>query len=450
MAPILALAIMIIVNEMLIFILEPGADSSSKSMWANYAEVEQIDTIFVGSSLCKEALDPAQFDAEMGTQSAMMATNAQGLSQTYESISTAIHDHQIKTAIIGFGFFQMQYRQGHNAEVAFYRAKTLNEDGVEKVRDILSYVTRGDNIGTPVSINYFFPWIYNSCDISVDGIWTNVEAKLAERKTHKENEVEKERKTESNIEAQDHQLVQTNYHMDANILDYNNVTPRIIEDCGAKKWDGQASKELLRIGQLCRENGVDLIVVLIPNADFFISAYGYDRYFEDDAVLKSLCDEMGAEYYDFNLAIKELYAPKTTEYKDYEHLNGEGKKRLTHSLAVLLKEREQGEDVSDLFITQDDYMRTQDFLSCVNFTHSLKGDELHLDVHTYPDLKRNTKITMKIKNLETGKERQLLKAENQSHVVFQLDESNRYLATVSATAPDGTERHYIEEVILNR
>ena len=76
--PLAYLAVFLVMNACLSFVLEP-ARGSSELMWKQYYKEKEIDTIFIGSSLCLTSFDPYIFDETMGTKSFNMGTPLQAM-----------------------------------------------------------------------------------------------------------------------------------------------------------------------------------------------------------------------------------------------------------------------------------------------------------------------------------------------------------------------------------
>lgn len=100
----LFLAGICMLNSVLCFLIEP-ARGSSATMWEEYYKETEIDTIFIGSSLCSASFDPQIFDEKLGVKSFNMGTPMQPLDQNLTALETAFEEHQIDTVVIGMGFF---------------------------------------------------------------------------------------------------------------------------------------------------------------------------------------------------------------------------------------------------------------------------------------------------------------------------------------------------------
>ena len=146
-------------------------------MWSGYYAQEEIDTIFIGSSLCQGTFDPRIFDERLGVKSYNMGTPSQAMPQTLRALEVALADHEIETVIFGMGFSSMKLYAVEEAELTFERARAQQKGGIESIKTALSYIYSEDVRNKENSVNYFFPWLYNRDEISVEMISYNVSAK---------------------------------------------------------------------------------------------------------------------------------------------------------------------------------------------------------------------------------------------------------------------------------
>lgn len=358
-------ALLAVLNLLLIYLLEPAAGSSSDTMWQDYQGQEELDTIFVGSSLVSRSLDPAQYDAAMGTHSCNMGTNAQMFAQSYTAIQTAWREHRIQTVILGIGYFEFQYSQGIGNEVAFYRARNRYSTVGERLQNDLRYVLSGDNFDSSVSLNYFFPWVYDHVTVSAADIRTNVQEKLAKTQ-EKGNVTPGNGFSNGSLEC----------------LDFNTLTYDETSAAQFQKETSSSYKELAKICDFCREKGIRLYVINMPLPEYYVVAFP-EQYFERADQIRETCEEHGFAYYDFNVSRPSLFQRKDSYYQDYEHMNQEGAEAFTVAVAGLVRRTEQGEDVTGLFYGKEEYLRSVDRIVCTNYTWERQEAGLSLQAYAY-------------------------------------------------------------------
>lgn len=354
-----------ILNAVLTFLLEPAQSSSSDNMWYGYQKQESLDTIFVGSSLVSRSLDPEQFDQKMGTHSYNMGTNAQMLAQSYTAVETAWREYQIKTAILGIGYFEFQSRQGLGNEVAFYRARNHYSSGWEAICNNARYVFQPDNFDSSVSVNYFFPWVYDHITLTGKDIAENLREKLEEKSSGKP---EKAGNGFSNG--------------DENCLDFNTLSYEDTSSAQKQKEVEPAYDELAKICRFCREKGIALYVINMPLPEYYVVAFP-EQYFERAEHIRNVCQENGTEYYDFNVSKPVLFERKDEYYMDFEHMNQRGAEAFTDSVSRLVSAVQNREDISSLFYSKEEYLQSVDRVVCTNFTCEQERDDLHIQAYAY-------------------------------------------------------------------
>ena len=354
-----------ILNVGLTFLLEPAESSSSDNMWYGYQNQDQLDTIFVGSSLVSRSMDPEQFDQKVGTHSYNMGTNAQMFAQSYTAVETAWREHKIQNVILGIGYFEFQSRQGLGNEVAFYRARNHYSSLWESFGNNARYVFHPDNFESSVSINYFFPWVYDHVTVTGKDIRENLREKLTAKAAAKP------------VDAGNGFYSGENTCLDFNTLSY--------EDTSSAQYQKEvqpAYDELAKICRFCQEHGIHLFVVNMPLPDYYVVAFP-EQYFERAEHIRKVCRDNGTAYYDFNVSKPELFERKDEYFMDFEHMNPDGANAFTDSLANLFLAVQEKKDVSSLFYTKEDYLLSVNRIVCTNFTWETKSDGLAIQAYAY-------------------------------------------------------------------
>ena len=175
--PLQFVLVLCIVNVLLCFLLEP-AEGASDTMWDEYYQEEELDTIFVGSSVCAASFDPKVFNRRLGIQSFNMGTPSQAITQSLDALEVAFSDHKIERVVLGLGFFGLQEAPLDEAEMTFERAYTRKKGGIKGIIESIDYLVSENVIDTEKSINFFFPWVYNHVTVSWNSIYGNVMNKM--------------------------------------------------------------------------------------------------------------------------------------------------------------------------------------------------------------------------------------------------------------------------------
>lgn len=342
--PLAYLAVLLVMNMFLSFVLEP-ARGSSELMWKQYYKEDKIDTIFIGSSLCLTSFDPYIFDERLGVNSFNMGTPLQAMPQTVRSLEVAIADHDIKTVIFGMGFSTLKYEAVEEAELTYEKARAREKGGTQGLVEGLKYIYSDGVRADEKSINYLFPWLYNRVDLSPTAIINNVKLKV---------ELLKEELAGVQNEADQafHKGYQNETH---HVVDYNYKWDGVSDFFYPEDFSAEMMAEFEKIICICQENRIDLIVVNTPHPSYDVISC-FDYYDRNENEFEAVCDKYGVDYYDFSLAKPEVYIPKPEYYADYEHMNQAGSRIFSEQVCNLLIRREDGEDMDSYFYDAQEFV----------------------------------------------------------------------------------------------
>jgi len=388
---VIVLLCVIVINELIKFCFEPYG-TASQVMWSDYHKEKELDQIFVGSSLCYVGINPYIIDDMMGTKSYNMGTPAQRLAQSEVAIKTAIEDHHIKRVVMALGYFSLTGERSTAASVAFLRAKDKSGSPIDKVKTYLDYATDDDVIGSSASINYFFPWIYNS--VSWGKLSSNIKAKIEGKQAIEQEMV-------NNVFRH---YVGKGYGYLTGNLNFDDSGNKTSTKYYSNTFSDESLQELRDIALLCAENDVELVVVGTPKPAYDILSYGNngDDYFEKMVLIKELLKECDAKYYDFNLAKEDLFTNNDKYYFDHEHLNKEGSEAFTRSLANLLLKLDAGENVDDYFKSPEEYLNDIDYISAVWFNTKNMENGISVTPITYTGPNVSVEYEYRVYNEDTG------------------------------------------------
>ena len=336
--------IFFIINALFTFAFVP-ANGASEVMWNDYYKMKDLDTVYVGSSVCLRSFNPYIIDEKLGTNSFNMGTPSQPMDLTYLALNTAIEQHDIERVYFGFGYFNLTMPNSQQSEAAFLQARNQHLGFWEHWKTNLSYILKKENIGKSVSVNFLFPWIYNHVPFQVGAVKDNIKAKLPG--------------------ASDDFLLMVNdwvrnyegrgFGYYKGVMDYNDIG----NDNSVTHYYGEIRPELLEqleaICRLCRENEIELIIINTPRPTFDLLIYG-EEYYSTYEWLVDFCKEQGAEYYDFNLARPEIFESRPEYYFNFEHLNKEGADAFSLALAEFEQRRKEDKNIRDAFYNWTEYL----------------------------------------------------------------------------------------------
>ena len=153
--PLRFVMLLCVLNMVLCFALEP-VNGASETMWSEYFKEPELDTIFVGSSVCSATFDPKLINEKLGVKSFNMGTPSQAIPQSIDALETALKDHEVKTVVLGMGFFGLQDEPMNEAELTFEKALAREKGGITGVMESIDYLMSEDVRDTEKSLNYFF------------------------------------------------------------------------------------------------------------------------------------------------------------------------------------------------------------------------------------------------------------------------------------------------------
>ena len=339
--------VLLVVNMLLSFLIEP-ANGASARMWSGYYAQEELDTIFVGSSVCQQTFIPDIFDENLGVKSYNMGTPSQAMPQTMQAIKAAVEEHEVKTIIYAMGFSSLMYEPIPEAEITFESARVRKKGGFDGVVDTVEYILSEDVISSEKSVNFLFPWLYNYETLSVETIVKNASEKLQKLKeyiqTGKYDPTDGLKKGFRNDEA--------------GVFNYDNRWIHNTYNYYGEEFSEEMLAEFEVMLEFCKQNEVELIVINVPHPAFDVVTC-YRSYEQNECLIKSYCEKYDVDYYDFSLAKQEVFEIKQKYFGDFEHLNRAGAEVFCQQLCEFLARRVEDEDMSRSFYTVDEFLMLQ-------------------------------------------------------------------------------------------
>lgn len=330
----------ILINNVMSFLLEP-ANGSSDTMWREYYQEEEIDTIFIGSSLCSASFEPQVFDEQLGVKSFNMGTPMQALDQNITAVGTAFEDHEIKTVIIGMGFFVLQEEIFEEAELTFEKELARNKGGLEGFLSSIKYIYSEGAVNAEKSLNYWFPWLYNKEAYSWDIIKRNVTSKINIMMDNQEDA------TAVSLKG---------YRPYEGYIDYSDIGVEnsfCVYEQTLKSDNLQKFEKLL---QMCKEEKVDVLVINTPHPTFDVISCR-ESYADNTNIVKALCETYDVDYYDFSLLKEDIFYISPEMFYNFEHLNYEGSVYFSRILSEFMRDRTAGKTVDSYFYSVEEFMQ---------------------------------------------------------------------------------------------
>ena len=335
--PLSFLFAIIIVNSLLTFLIVPVRGASG-TMWEEYYQEDDLDTIFIGASFCAATFEPYIFNEQLGVKSFNLGTPLQAIGQTMSAVETVTKDFEINTIIIGMGFFSLQQGSYDKAELTFERAKAEKKGGIEGILEGFNYVFSEEVRGTEKSIQYFLPWLYNQEEVSLSFISKNVAAKMEEVKRKEGNMVSRK-----------------GYRYYDDIVDYKTKWERNSYEYYSQKLDAELMRQFAELLVICKKNAKNVIVVNTPHPTYDVVSC-YETYAANEKQVNTLCESYGVAYYNFSLVKPEFFELKDEYFYDFEHLNKDGSEAFCKALCEFLERKKSGEEMESYFYTVEEYL----------------------------------------------------------------------------------------------
>ena len=281
----------------------------------------QLDTLIVGSSEGLRGLDPTQIDHIAGTTTYNISAPMMTMCGRYRLLKHEISRNPIQTVVLELSYESM--------------ARNRKDEGPE---GDLSVLGRWD---TPWQCLSFIleafpvdeiPWLYYDClDRGMQSI------RMLRNGDPTGPYIESiNRRGFLLTPTQDVSLPQSEYlrsyhskSLDTTIDPYN-------------------VEYLEKISALCKENGIQLVIVTLPQAKSYTTEYSNLQVMTD--YYRNFAAENGWYYYDFNLwKERDTQLPEDEAFNDATHLSHYGSLIATQQLTIWMGMEAAGEDTSALF-----------------------------------------------------------------------------------------------------
>lgn len=273
-----------------------------------YAQEENIDYVYLGSSHVFCALNPEILDEKSGKNNFNMATSGQSLMGSYYLLQEMEKHHKIEKVYLELYYVCSTGAQGH------YRDKDFLQIGWR----ITDYMRMSPLKLTALFcmnpkeyyLDAAFPYIRYRAHLT-DDEWIKDRADYKRSGNYKNYKY-----VDGLIEYRDKGYYATAKEL-ANLLFLRERNPEEMD------LTEDAEKYLRKIIEYCQKRGIQIVLYSAPMYEIQpVSTENYDRYIED---IRKIGAEYDVPYYDFNI-VKEEYLPirQPAFFMDAGHLNTKG------------------------------------------------------------------------------------------------------------------------------
>lgn len=374
-------------NAVITFALEPYASNSEVS-WHDYEQMEELDTVIIGSSHVQQDVNPIVLDEDLGSISENLGVPSQTLPETLAAIQTAYDDHGIKRVILGLSPNTLVSSDPPDPGKAFLRWRAANVPLTDTIGTTAWILFAKGAWKNPESLNLFSPWVSNHVEFKWKKIKQNIKLKL--NGTSYEDAIAKTQKTWN--------YVGRGYGARTYVLDYSgvraipyfmgastiaaggnqtgDVTGGVTIDLSVGMSDASRTS-LSEICSYCNERGIQLVCIIPPFPTYNVIYCGEAYYrFSDD--VRAFVEEQGALFCDFNLAKPELFDAKPEYFADSEHLHVSGGEPFSKALAKWIQAAEAGRSTSQWFYTPEEHYASLDHIETMFLDVSKDAEAVHL------------------------------------------------------------------------
>lgn len=296
-----------------------------------YAQADEVNTIFVGSSHCYRSFDPDLVDSTLGTHSFNLGTSQQLPDGSYWLVREAAENSDLDTVYLETYYTGYNQEKSSNVPLACFL--------------ITDYMK-------PTSLNrYRYLWEMGGLASYADLIFPARHA-IAEP-----GELVSlwRGKLTGGYDLGNYEWVsypgEEEYRGRGFVYSYG-VSPWEFNTILDVKADAPLSdfgmEYLTRTTQFCREKGIRVVLVTAPLPSAYMAdTENYQAYVD---AMRAFAQQNGTEYWDFSLISDTSLLPLGKEdFSDMHHLNGQGAEKFTAAFCEVAARSAAGEDVSQFF-----------------------------------------------------------------------------------------------------
>lgn len=289
------------------------------------------DTIILGASHARSAINPEYLDKELGTNTLNLAIPGETVKDAYYLLKDACGNNDVKTVImdVDYQYWMDEQPQGYFTEpficqnITDLKVKTEylidNWDTID-LRNILTRRLSWDCTAASVKQNISTKTTaeYRNYSIEAAGI-------------------------DGKVEGADGPYIGKGFFYRDTFGGKPGGADYIDTWVGRDKAgiDENVAEQFNNIYDYCMEKGIELICVTSPIAPSAMQKLGMGNVHN---TLSKAFDELGVAYYDFNKALMSVVPRDDIHYGDLEgHMGGELANTYSQSLAALLKAAKDGE-----------------------------------------------------------------------------------------------------------
>ena len=392
------------------FLLKDDAKSYARILFHEFYNQDNIEYLLCGASHVSHGVDGKRASEILGKNVFSTGTSQQQIDGTYAVLRQAVKLYKIEKVFLELDFAitcapSFSQRKGFSAE--YIVSDNLRDFSIKS-----QYLLECSP--PKYYLNAFLP-------IGKDKMLTLNPKKLAYKmKSIFRGDYFKYTYTDEKLEyAGNGCVMDSDFIPDGSFSDYQyetNIAVNIISD----DW----KNTVIKIIDLCKEKGIELIFYSMPGSDFYLNQKGnYDEYY---SFCRDFAGKRGFSYYDFNLAKPEVLSLKDSDFCDDNHLSKKGVYKWTDTFCDFFSEKYMEENALEkyFYASYDEKMKNiGDRIFGLYMITS--DDKKSLEITPVTNLSDTKRITYDVYAITSGEELQLAKGISDTTIALPAGKSGK-------------------------
>lgn len=288
---------------------------------------QNYDTIILGASHARSAIDPAKIDKVIGCNALNLAIPGETIKDSYYLLKESCRTNDVKTVILDVDYqywYAVQIESEFNTPFIFNKMSWLSKTKYEYIIDNMRTLDFRNTFTSRLSYDY-----------SKEGVSNNVSIKLSD--AYREHSID----GVVVMDADGPYVGKGFFYRET-----SGLPPGGFEYL--KNWYGRENGELegwvvnyfSQIAAYCRDNDIELICITSPITPTAVRKLGLNKV---NDTMSKLFAKYDVPYYNFNLLKMNILPRDDVDYGDMEgHVGGELAEKYSEVLALLLNDRNDG------------------------------------------------------------------------------------------------------------
>lgn len=300
-------------SSIIAFFIKNDSDAYTRILMHEFNNQENIDVIFCGASHVSHGIYPKLADEKFNLNTFCTGTPSQGIDGTYAILSAAVRKYKIKKV-----FLEMDFAVAGRGETPFFQ-KTPSTSAYLVSEYLKDPLVKLEYLLTVTSPKYYLNSLLpigkdKLLDLNPSVIFKTVKSKVDGSYYRYEYSGKDFYAGKGCI-------------FDRKVIANGTFSSGFEKPIPVKNISNEWKNTIRKIVKLCKENNISIDFYSNPSSDFYLMEKGnYDEYV---SFLRSFLNELGYDYYDFNLCHPEFLNLEDCDFSDDNHLNKTGIEKFT-------------------------------------------------------------------------------------------------------------------------